>query len=69
VSLLVKVETAMRRHQIPASTFGRKAAGDPRLVSNLREGRAVGDKLRDQVLGFIAGLDAGPAGNETGERL
>ena len=37
--LLRKIETFLRRTGMPATTFGRLAAHDPRFVFDLRKGR------------------------------
>ncbi len=37
--LIRKVEKFLRRHDMPATKFGRLAIGDPRFVLDLRMGR------------------------------
>jgi hypothetical protein len=37
--LIRKIEQFLRRHQMPATKFGRLAARDPRFVLDLRNGR------------------------------
>jgi len=37
--LIRKIEVFLRRTAMPATTFGRLAAGDPRFVTDLRNGR------------------------------
>lgn len=52
--LLSLIERHIRRHDIPPTRFGRDAAGDPRLVSDLRLGREPGERLKARVLKAIA---------------
>ena len=53
--LLHRIETHLRRTGMTATTFGRSAARDPRLVHDLRRGRCVGDRLAARVMAFIEG--------------
>ncbi|MDK2759894.1 MAG: hypothetical protein KYX64_00880 [Sphingopyxis sp.] len=41
-SLLQRIEAFLGEASMPASVFGRKAVRDPRLVSDLRDGREPG---------------------------
>lgn len=52
--LLHSIETYLRRSGVPATRFGREAARDPRLVSDLRCGRTAGDRVAKRVLAYIA---------------
>ncbi len=51
--ILYLVEKFLRRTDIPATRFGRLVAKDPRLVSDLRNGREVGTNLRCKIECFI----------------
>ena len=53
--MLWKVEKYLKVNGIAPTTFGRKCAGDPRLVSDLRCGRDVGVKMSARIDAFIAG--------------
>ena len=47
--LLRRIERHLRRRGMAPSTFGRKVAGDPRLVRDMRRGREVGPELAARV--------------------
>ena len=51
--LIRKIEAFMRRTKMPQTKFGRLAAADPRLVTDLRKGRIVGGKLEKRVEHFM----------------
>jgi len=51
--MIAEVERFLRRTDMPASTFGRMAVGDPKLVYDLRGGRAPRSSLRRRVEGFM----------------
>jgi RNA 3'-terminal phosphate cyclase len=51
--LLNIVQRHLRKTGIPPTRFGREAAHDPRLVEDLRNGRAVGQKLAARVIAYI----------------
>ena len=51
--LIHKIEAFMRRTKMPQTKFGRLAASDPRLISDLRQGRVVGAKLERRVEHFM----------------
>lgn len=55
MSLLGEIELYLRRTGIPASTFGRRAVRDPRLVRDLRAGRTPGDRVRQRVEAALRG--------------
>ena len=65
MELLRLVERHLRRHKIPPSRFGKDAAGDPRLVFDMRRGRRVGWRLDARVRSYI-GSDLKGAGACTG---
>ena len=52
-SLLQRIEAFLRESQMPPSVFGRAAARDPRLVSDLRGGRAPGRRMTCRVEHFM----------------
>lgn len=55
--LIRSIESFLRRHALPPTTFGRAAAQDPRLVGDLRDGRAVRPALDQRLRGFMEGFD------------
>ena len=54
MSVLVKINRYLKRTGMPATTFGRLAVNDPRLVFDLRRGRQPGDRIVARVERFIA---------------
>ena len=63
--LLRRVELYLRRSGTPATSFGRKAARDPRFVFDLRQGRELGPRLRARIAAY---LDEHERGNGEGRR-
>ena len=55
--LIRSVETFLTRHGMSATQFGRDAADDPRLVSDMRAGRAPRPPLDQRLRGFMAGFE------------
>lgn len=55
--LINSVETFLARHAMTPTHFGRSAAQDPRLVSDLRGGRAPRPLLDQRLRGFMAGYE------------
>ncbi|MBV8237470.1 MAG: hypothetical protein JO221_01745 [Sphingomonas sp.] len=55
MSLLTKIDCFLRQSGMPPTTFGRRAANDPRLVGDMRLGRVPGPALTARVEAFIAG--------------
>ena len=54
MSVLVKINRYLKRTGMPATTFGRLAVNDPRLVFDLRRGRQPGARTVARVERFIA---------------
>ena len=52
-SLLQRIEAFLKESQMPPSVFGRAAARDPRLVSDLRSGREPGRRMICRVEHFM----------------
>lgn len=52
-SLLQRIEAFLKESQMPPSVFGRAAAHDPRLVSDLRGGREPGRRMIGRVEHFM----------------
>lgn len=53
MSLLSLIERYLRATKMPETKFGRLAINDPRLVRDLRNGRAVGPKVAERIAAFI----------------
>ena len=51
--LIRQIEKFLRRHEMPATKFGRLAAHDPRLVFDLRNGREPGPSMERRVEHFM----------------
>ena len=54
MSLQWKIERFLRHSAMPPTRFGRMAVGDPRLVSDLRNGREPGKRVIGRVEAFLA---------------
>ena len=52
-SLLQRIEAFLNESEMPPSVFGRAAAHDPRLVSDLRGGREAGLRVTCRVEHFM----------------
>ncbi|AWW75250.1 hypothetical protein CD351_12505 [Erythrobacter sp. KY5] len=63
--LLRKVEKFLRAHDMPATKFGRLAAGDPRFVLDLRMGRIPRPRTEARTLGWMAEFAATAAASDT----
>jgi len=48
------VERFLREKAWPPTTFGRRAARDPRLVLDMRMGREIGPDVEQKIRQFIA---------------
>ena len=48
-----KIEKFLRKTDMSASRFGRLAAGDPRLVHDLRRGREPGPRMVARLEAFL----------------
>jgi hypothetical protein len=55
--LLTIVERHLKKHAVPASRFGRAAAGDPRFVFDLRRGREPRASTIARVHSFIVATE------------
>ena len=58
VNLRIAISTALRRHGIPPTRFGREAVRDPRFVLDImRHDRQPRPKMEQRVRAYIAALD------------
>ena len=53
-----KIERFLRRTDMPPTRFGRMAAGDPRLIHDLRNGRELGSAMVAKLEAFLAGQES-----------
>lgn len=53
-----EVEKFLRRTGMPQTKFGRLAVNDPRLVTDLRNGREPGSSVTRRIAAFIANMEA-----------
>ncbi|MCE3543951.1 MULTISPECIES: hypothetical protein [unclassified Sphingomonas] len=51
--LLFTINAYLARTRMPPATFGRRAINDPRLVHDLRQGRALRAATLARVLAFM----------------
>ena len=52
-TLLQRIEAFLKLADMPPSVFGRQAARDPRLVSDMRGGREIGSRLSSRIEHFM----------------
>lgn len=55
---LHRIETFLSAQGMSATTFGKKAMGDPNFVFNLRKGRVPSLEVFDRVNAFMAEREA-----------
>lgn len=48
-----RIELYLKRSGLPPTRFGREALNDPRFVSDLREGREVGERTASRVHAWL----------------
>lgn len=58
--ILTGIERFIARHQLPPTTFGRKAIGDPNLIPNLRDGRELRRATEKRVRAFMETYSSSP---------
>lgn len=56
LDMVARINRACREHGIAVSMFGRAAVGDPRLFSDLMNGRSLRPGTEAKVRAFIASL-------------
>ncbi|NIJ16486.1 hypothetical protein FHS54_001452 [Sphingobium vermicomposti] len=56
--ILLEIERYLRQHRMSASRFGRLAASDPRLVSDLRKGRDPSSRTVARIRSYISQASA-----------
>ena len=54
--ILLEIERWIRQHGMTASRFGRLAASDPRLVSDLRAGRDPSSRTVARIRAFMGSI-------------
>ncbi|RYY33038.1 MAG: hypothetical protein EOP59_18235 [Sphingomonadales bacterium] len=60
MAILGKIERYLRRYDMPRTKFGRLAVNDPRLVDDLRNGRAPGPELCERIEAQLSRAPAAP---------
>jgi len=60
MDLLRRIETYLRRTNMPPARFGRDAGGDPSFVFDLRNGREPRQTTIARVQGWLDRLEGGP---------
>ncbi len=58
MTMLRGIEKFLRRTDMPVTRFGRLALGDPRLVTDMRNGRELRARTEARVRAFIAQQDS-----------
>lgn len=53
MSIEWRIEKFLKATKTPPTRFGREAAGDPRLVFDIRQGRSIGRKLSARLNQFL----------------
>jgi hypothetical protein len=61
-----RVETFLRKHDMPPTKFGRLAAHDPRIVLDMRLGREVRPETEQRLKFFIENYAVAAASGEIG---
>jgi hypothetical protein len=56
--LLQRIDAFLERHQMAPTTFGRKATGEPQLISSIRNGRSPSLNVVNRVIAFMDEQDA-----------
>jgi hypothetical protein len=56
MELLEQIEAYLAASQTSASTFGRRAVGDPRFVVDMRAGRVPRRRTQERVARYLAAL-------------
>ena len=59
--ILLEIERALKRTGMSATSFGKEAVGDGRLVSDLRKGRDPSSRVAARVRAFIQSVENDPA--------
>lgn len=52
--LLIRIDRYLRHTGVPQTRFGREVARDPRLISDLRNGRNLGARLARRLDAFLS---------------
>lgn len=55
--ILTRIEAFLERHEMPPSTFGREATGEPQLIKSMREGRSPSHRVLERIGTFMADYD------------
>jgi hypothetical protein len=66
LNILIAAKRACQVHDMPVSLFGRLAANDPRLITDMENGRVLRPETEAKVRAFIAVMDGRPARQRRG---
>lgn len=56
--ILESIEAFLKRHDMPPSTFGREATGEPQLIKSMRDGRSPSHRVLERISAFMAEHEA-----------
>lgn len=56
--LLLRIERYLRARKMAPTRFGRNAVGDPWLVTDMRDGRALRDRTAARVNAYLDRVEA-----------
>lgn len=51
--LLTRIERHLRHHRMTPTRFGREAAGDPNLITQMRDGRELRRKTAERIIRYL----------------
>lgn len=67
--ILMEIERVLKRTGMTATTFGKEAVGDGRLVSDLRKGRDPSSRVTARVRAFIQAIEQNPDARPKGKSI
>ena len=68
MELLEQIEAYLAQTRTSASTFGRLAAKDPRLIADLRSGRRLRRCTEERLRGYLNHVDVGAGSRRAAPR-
>lgn len=54
-----QIDSFLRKSGMPATTFGKMVGNDAKLVTDIRAGRQITERMGYRILGFMDAFDAG----------
>ena len=67
MELLEQIEAYLVRSRVPPSRFGRLAAGDPRLVADLKSGRRLRRRTEERLRSYLSEVSVEAPSAGTGQ--